>query len=121
MEFVETSLFQEEWKALGFKDEHLRQLQQWICKNPDTGDFVAKACKIRKVRFAVKTGKTTSGKRGGARVIFRYFPRFESTLLLYVYSKKDKQDLTDDDKEIMCELIKEIEKLLPLKNKKRTR
>lgn len=39
-EFIETPFFTKRWYALGFNDEDLAELQQFLLKNPQAGDMM---------------------------------------------------------------------------------
>ena len=39
-EFIETPSFTKRWFALGFNDDDLAELQQFLIKNPEAGDIM---------------------------------------------------------------------------------
>ena len=39
-EFIETPSFTKRWFALGFNDDDLAELQQFLIKNPEAGDVM---------------------------------------------------------------------------------
>ncbi|WP_253675523.1 hypothetical protein [Treponema sp. OMZ 305] len=39
-EFIETPSFTKRWFALGFNDDDLAELQQFLLKNPEAGDIM---------------------------------------------------------------------------------
>ena len=61
---------------------------------PSKGDVIQDSGGLRKVRVAAK-GK---GKRGGARVIYYHFDRFNRFYLLTIYAKNEISDLTSTQK-----------------------
>jgi hypothetical protein len=65
----------------------------WIAANPEAGDVIPGADGARKVRWAVQ-GK---GKRGGARVIYFNLAGDEIVLLVAVYAKADKANITSGE------------------------
>jgi hypothetical protein len=59
---------------------------------------------LRKVRI----GRGGSGKRGGARVIYYFYNADFPVLLLAVYAKNEKADLSAQEKKKVVALVKEI-------------
>ena len=92
--FIETPSFTKRWLALGFTDDDLAELQQFLIANPDAGDTMVGTGGLRKVRYAF-AGR---GKSGGARVCYVDFAAFEKTYLIQVFSKNEKSNLTDAEK-----------------------
>ena len=75
-----------------------------VAYEPTCGDVIPGAGGIRKVRI----GRSGSGKRGGARVIY-YFHDFEMPIyLLAMYAKNEKSDLPPSEKKEFAALVKEI-------------
>lgn len=64
---------------------------------PDTGG-------LRKVRI----GRSGMGKRGGARVVYYFHDDDVPILLLAIYAKNEKSDLTAAEKKEFATLVKEI-------------
>ncbi len=62
----------------------------WIASNPEAGDVVPGADGARKVRW----GAQGKGKRGGARVIYFNLSDDEVVLLVAVYAKSDRENMT---------------------------
>ena len=86
---VETNDFQTQARKV-WSDDELCDFIDWIAENPLTGDVIPGADGARKVRWAAQ-GK---GKRGGARVI--YFNLLDDGLivLLAVYVKSEKENMS---------------------------
>ena len=93
-EFIETPSFTRRWFELGFTDDDLAELQQFLIKNPDAGDMMVGTGGLQKLRYAFE-GK---GKSGGARVCYVDFAFFEKTYLIQVFSKGEKPNLTAAEK-----------------------
>ncbi len=70
---------------------------------PEQGSIIPGSGGLRKVRWAIK-GK---GKRGGLRVIYYWDPKTESFYMLLIYSKSKKDDLSQDQLQILSQLVKE--------------
>ncbi len=89
MLFIEDPDFSKERDDMLSEDEFLR-LQLWLTAHPASGDVIRHSGGCRKLRWAIK-GR---GKRGGARVIYFYRLSASQILLLKIYAKTNKQDLT---------------------------
>ena len=100
-EFIETPSFTKKWAALGFTDDDLAELQQFLIKNPDAGDTMVGTGGLKKIRYAFK-GR---GKSGSARVCYVDFAAFEKNYLIQVFSKDEKQNLTDSEKKEVKKLV----------------
>ncbi len=59
---------------------------------------------LRKVRI----GRDGSGKRGGARVIYYFYDANFPVVLMALYAKNEKADLTARDKKGLAVALKEI-------------
>lgn len=105
-EFIETPSFTKKWFALGFDDEDLAELQQFLIKNPDAGDMMPGTGGLKKLRFAFE-GR---GKSGSARVCYVDFAAFEKNYLIQVFSKDEKTNLTQKEKNDVKNVIKILKK-----------
>ena len=92
IEFVETSVFTKQIKALATDDE-LRALQTELIAQPEKGDLIQGTGGLRKVRMA--TGQ--QGKSGSARVIY-FLATAEMIYLVLAYAKNEKDSLTSAEK-----------------------
>jgi hypothetical protein len=75
-----------------------------IAHDPTCGDLIPGTGGLRKVRI----GLGTRGKRGGARVIYYFYNPDHPVLLLALYAKNEKVDLSERDKRAYIALVKEI-------------
>ena len=80
IEFIETSIFTKQIKALASDDE-LKSLQVELIADPEKGDLIQGAGGLRKVRMA--TGQ--QGKSGSARVIY-FLAHAEKIYLVLAYA-----------------------------------
>lgn len=102
--FIETPTFTSNWNELGLTDEDLRTLQNDLLENPKMGDAIPGTGGIRKIRIPMENkGK---GKRGGARVIYIDVEIKEIIYFINVYSKNEKDNLTEDEKKAFKVLVK---------------
>ncbi|MGE3869025.1 MAG: type II toxin-antitoxin system RelE/ParE family toxin [Pseudorhodoplanes sp.] len=75
-----------------------------IAYEPECGDLIPGGGGLRKVRVAL----SGSGKRGGARVIYYFYDAANPILLLALYAKNEKSDLSAAEKKELAGLVKEI-------------
>ena len=75
----------------------------FVGANPDVGDVIPETGGVRKLRWSAR-GK---GKRGGVRVIYYFHSEAFPLLLLTVYAKNQKANLSKAERN-------ELKKLVPL-------
>ena len=102
--FIEVPLFSKRWKELGFDDNDLRILQEQLLKEPKTGVLMQGTGGIRKMRFALP-GK---GKSGGVRVCYVDYEEYRVIYLITVFAKKDQQNLTQEEKNMLKSFVKQL-------------
>jgi mRNA-degrading endonuclease RelE of RelBE toxin-antitoxin system len=90
-------------------DELLTQEEQEAVVNlvayePTCGDVMPGTGGLRKVRI----GRSAMGKRGGSRVVYYFHDDDVPILLLAIYAKNEKSDLTAAEKKKFATLVKEI-------------
>ena len=100
-EFIETPSFTKKWFALGFTDDDLAELQQFLLKNPEAGDIMVGTGGLKKIHFAFQ-GR---GKSGSSRVCYVDFATFAKTYLIQVFSKEEQSNLTDAEKNAVKKVI----------------
>ena len=105
--FVESKNFQQFVDSLG--DPNLvADIQSLILEDPESGAVVQGTGGIRKMRVADRSrGK---GTRGGFRVLFLDLPDKEKSYLLVIYQKGRKEDISNDEKKALKELVQKIKK-----------
>jgi len=90
--FTETQRFvKRAEKILGA--DVLSELQLYLCRHADDGVIIPASNGIRKLRWTA-SGR---GKRGGARVIYYFAVGADRILLLDIYAKNEKENLTAED------------------------
>ena len=77
-----------------------------VAYDPTRGDLIPGTGGLRKLRV----GLSGSGKRGGARVIYYFYNEEVPVLLMAVYAKNEKADLSDRDKKTSAQYAKEFVK-----------
>ena len=102
MEIIETTIFTRQVMELLTDDEYC-QLQTALVLRPDMGPVIPGGGGLRKVRWTLP-GK---GKRSGVRIIYYWANIQKIILMLYIYAKKEQDDLTPAQKKALKKLIKE--------------
>ena len=103
-EFIFSAIFDKRWKELGLTDEDLQELEHFIMDNPDAGDVIKGTGGLTKLRWNLPN----IGKRGGIRVLYVDFVRQKTVVFVNCYSKKEKENISDNEKAMYKKLIKEI-------------
>lgn len=104
LQFTETPRFiQQASKILG--ENEIERLQIFLIKNPDKGVVIQNSGGIRKLRWA----SSGHGKRGGSRIIYYFAVSHGRILLLDMYSKNEKSDLSKPE---IAELRSKLESWL---------
>ena len=98
MIFVETKLFTSRILD-AMSDDEYAALQDHLSRHPDVGALIPGAGGVRKVRWA-GSGR---GKRGGSRLIY-YWDCGDRILMLYVYLKNERENLTEGQKKMMKQI-----------------
>ena len=65
----------------------------------------------RAAEVRVADPKRQKGKRGGARVIYLHIPEADQFLMVDIYGKGEKDDLTPAEKKDLRELAREYKRL----------
>jgi hypothetical protein len=86
---VETPIFTKR-VLQALNDDEYRALQAALIASPSTGPVIPGGAGLRKLRW-VGSGR---GKRGGTRVIYRWFPEREKFLRLFVFLKQERDNLS---------------------------
>lgn len=102
--FVMTEFFDFYWKKLNLADDDLKDFQNFLLEDPKRGDIVQGAGGVRKVRWQLGN----KGKSGGIRCIYMDFEVYETIYLLIVYPKNIKDNLTENEKQNLKKLVKEL-------------
>lgn len=100
--FIEVPMFTRKWKELGLSDESLRELQNILLEDPRSGDIIQGTGGLRKIRIPLDN----TGKRGGGRVLYVDVELKEIIYFINVYTKNEKDDLTEDEKKAFKAVIK---------------
>lgn len=102
--FIEVPTFTKKWSELGLTDKEFKALEEVLLKDPKAEAAIQGTGGIRKIRVPMENkGK---GKRGGARVIYIDIEVKETIYFLNVYTKDEKDDLTEDEKKSLKLVVK---------------
>ena len=102
MKIIETPIFTRRLKGI-MTDEDYRKLQINLIARPDAGKIIPGSGGLRKLRW-VGSGR---GKRGGSRIIYYWFSQEELILMLFIYTKKEQDDLTSEQLKILKTMIEQ--------------
>lgn len=89
-------------------DADLRRLQLELLSDPKVGAVMRGTGGVRKMRFAFKY----QGKSGSIRVIYVDFEVYEKIYLLTAYTKNEKDNLSQKERNEIKELITVLENQL---------
>ena len=108
--FIEAPAFTRDRETHFQGDENYQAFQMMLLENAEAGDVIAGTGGIRKVRWSdTRRGK---GKRGGLRVLYLLVPEVQTVLLLVVFDKDRKDDLTSEQRKILARLSDQYRKEL---------
>lgn len=102
MVIVETAIFTRQVLEL-LPDEEYRKLQVVLANRPNAGEVVKGSGGIRKMRWSI----TGHGKRGGVRVLYYWAVAQEQLLMLFIYSKSERDDLTPDQLKVLRRIVED--------------
>lgn len=102
--FVEIPLFSKRWTEIGLDEDDLLALQIMLLKDPESGPVMEGTGGIRKVRFPLKN----KGKSGSVRVCYADFEEFEVTYLITAFTKAERENLTQEEKNVLKKLVKSL-------------
>jgi hypothetical protein len=100
-QFIETTIFTKRWNEMGLNEDDLLELQSYIMKNSHAGNIIIGTGGARKIRYALPH----KGKSGGARVIYVDIIHKKHIHLLLCYPKGKQEDLTEEQKKLIKQLI----------------
>jgi hypothetical protein len=107
---AQTALFVSLWKRQRLDDDDLRELERQVMDNPLAGKVMRNTGGVRKMRFAPPS--SGSGKSGGYRVCYLYFPAHEIVFFLLLFPKSLQANLTADQEKACRGLSKQIQEEL---------
>ena len=103
-EFVYMPSFEKKWADVKLTDEHLRELEVFLCEHPEAGDMIQGTGGLRKLRWALP-GK---GKSGSIRTLYVDFAYFEQIYMIACFKKNEKENLSKAEKIQIKSVIDQI-------------
>jgi len=100
MKIIETTVFTKRLRVF-LNEEEYRKLQNELILNPGKGKIIRGSGGLRKIRWSIP-GK---GKSGGVRIIYYWVTIEEIILMLFIYSKNEQDDLTNEQLKILKSLV----------------
>lgn len=113
IEFIHSKIFDRTFDKIGLDDEDLLALQAAVMLDPKRWPVISKTGGARKLRFVPRGWPF--GKRGALRVIYAYFESHRTVLLVLIYPKREKEDITPDEKKLIRKELAEVEAALSQK------
>lgn len=102
MVIVETSVFTRQVQKL-LSDDEYRHLQMELVSRPDVGAIIPGSGGLRKMRWGLR-GR---GKRGGARIIYYWAVEQNRLLMLFMYPKNVRDDLSSAQLKMLKRIVEE--------------
>jgi hypothetical protein len=103
-EFVESKVFSKQIRTL--PAEILGSIQFDLLQDPNRGDIVIGTHGVRKAR--VGNPASSRGKSGSYRYLYLYLEHAGRIHLLYLFSKHEQSDLSQDQRRIIGALSRQI-------------
>ena len=100
MVIVETSVFTRRVQAL-LPDDEYRKLQVALAHRPQAGAIIPGSGGLRKIRWGI----LERGKRGGVRVIYYWAVKYERLLMLMIFAKNERTDLTAEQLRVLRQIV----------------
>jgi hypothetical protein len=107
--FINSHSFDLQWSGMGLGDDELRSLQSRLMFSPEAGKVIAGTGGLRKLRWAIHSGK---GKRGGARVCYALFQRHGIIYLVLVYAKADQSNISSAMKNVIAQELRLMQRAI---------
>jgi hypothetical protein len=95
--------FVAQWNRLGLDDDDLAELELLILADPNRGQVIAGTGGLRKLRFS--PSRWRRGKSGALRIGYAHDARLEKVLVLAVYAKNDKANLTPAERNEIKQIL----------------
>jgi hypothetical protein len=92
---------------LGLTDDDLLAIEGSLLAEPLTGTVMSGTGGLRRMRCA-PIGRGT-GKSGGVRVCYAFFPRFSQVYFIAAFDKHEQENLTPAERRSVRSLLSEID------------
>jgi mRNA-degrading endonuclease RelE of RelBE toxin-antitoxin system len=101
-------VFSKKWGNFGLTDDDLRVLEIMIMSGPTRAPVVKGTGGLRKLRFGNQVANR--GKSGAYRVCYVYFAEYKVAVLITIFGKNEKSNLTMADRNGIASVIRDIER-----------
>lgn len=103
---VETPAYLADAKFPGLDESDRNRVVDFLARNPSAGDLIVGSGGARKVRIARRGG----GSSGGFRVLTAYFGSDIPVILLGVFAKNEKSNLSRSEVKLMADALEALKK-----------
>jgi hypothetical protein len=110
---IETVNYEQRSKRL-LSEKEREAVRNTIAVHPEIHDVVPGLGGLRKARWSQESRR--KGKRGGVRIIYFHALSAGIVALLDIYSKNEKEDLSDADKKALRQALDAIKPIINKKN-----
>jgi hypothetical protein len=86
-------------------DDAYREMEEHLVEHPDSGAMIKGTGGIRKLRWAGEG----QGKSGGVRVIYYWAVAKDRILLLFMYPKSERDDLSFEERKVLRKIVEQEE------------
>lgn len=100
MQIVETTVFTRLISDL-MDDDSYRLLQTELITDPEKGSIIPGSGGLRKIRWKLE-GR---GKRGGTRIIYYWAASHGKIVMLYVFPKNERDDLSKEQLKVLRQMV----------------
>ena len=104
MRILRTRLFDRRAKEAGLDDVRIENLIARLREHPRLGDVIPGGGGARKIRIAIP-GR---GTRGGGRVIYAIVMQGSALVLITLYTKQERSDLSPNERKEIGRMISDI-------------
>ena len=108
--FIQLPTFVSDWRRLKLNDDDLRALETLLLDDPSHGPVMSGTGGLRKLRFAPPSWR--KGKSGATRVGYAYLFEYETVLLIVMYSKDEKGNLSPSERLQVKALLERIKRAI---------
>ncbi len=108
--FISIESFDRRWRSLGLDDDDRRALEIVIQADPDGAPLMRGTGGLRKLRFAAPgSGR---GKSGSHRVGYAHFRKPGIVLLMQIWTKNEKSNLSQAERNAVAGALARFENLI---------
>jgi hypothetical protein len=110
LSFIESEVFARAWKRCRLSDEDLFELQLLVMAHPKLHPVMEGTGGVRKIRFT--PDGTAEGRSGSHRACYVYYEEYGVVLLLTVYPKSKRDNISVAGRNAMRRMVEDQSHLL---------